>query len=303
MLVMDDRMIPPLPFDTLASDHITVDQDVWVDGPTAEKWLETTIRNRTAPPNAIAQLAGAMLRPGEWLDNGDTVRFDRDGHLIDGRRRLSALKRAAEIKPGFALRFIVVRGLEPEAQDTMDIGSKRTTGQIFQMHGVANSNHVAAAAQHVHGYLEGKLNRGRASDRRGTPKQLVDLVAKHFGAFDNAMHRAVMLRRQVPVTASTAAAAFFIISLPLPDETPEQMRQRAEDVADFWVRLTTGENLTAGSPINAMRKRLIREAMEPRKAPSRNILAAFIRAWNAYRDDEKLDVVVWKENQQFPRHK
>lgn len=307
MITVDEREIegidphaPQLPFDSLAADTLVVDVDVWVDGRVAHDWLETTLRNRTVPPRAVADLAGRMLRGTEWMVNGDTIRFDRDGHLLDGRRRLSSLVRASEVRPGFALPFIVVRGLPPEAQDTMDIGSKRTTGQILQMHGFTDSNNVAATAQLIWGYLNHVLNKARAAERRGTPQQLVELVEKFRAGIDHAILRAGMLRQAVPVRKSTAAAAFWIMSLPAPDESEEGNRKRAEEVADFWVRLVTGEQLVIGHPIHTLRKRLIREALQPRKAETRDILAAFIKAWNAYREDREIHLLAWKDTEPFP---
>jgi len=272
----------------------------WVDGPTAQAWLDTTIRNRSVPQSAVEDLATRMLRNDEWQQNGDTIRFDRDGHLLDGRRRLSSLVRAASIREGFGLEFLVVRGLAPESQDTMDIGSKRTTGQILQMHGMADANNVAAAAQLIWGYLNHVMNKGRSAERRGSPQQIVELVERHRSGIDHAVKRGAMLKQVVPVRKATATAAFWIMAIPQPGESDEGSRKRAEDLAEFWVRLTTGEDLTAGSPIGALRRRLIREAIQPRKAETRSILAAFIIAWNAYREDRSVEIVHWKDSNPFP---
>ena len=50
----------------------------------AAEYLKTNTRNRPCLPGRIHDNANAMKR-GEWLQNGDAIRFGSDGVLIDGQ--------------------------------------------------------------------------------------------------------------------------------------------------------------------------------------------------------------------------
>ena len=68
-----------------------------------------------------AKLYGNEMKEGRWMFNGDTIRFDWDGNLIDGQHRLEAIK-----ETGIPQDFIVVEGLNPECSQTIDIGYKKS---------------------------------------------------------------------------------------------------------------------------------------------------------------------------------
>lgn len=75
---------------------------------------------RKRKPNVI-NLYTKEITEGRWMFNGDTIRFDSNGELIDGQNRLEAI-----VKSNIPLEFIVVEGLDPECSQTIDIGYKRS---------------------------------------------------------------------------------------------------------------------------------------------------------------------------------
>lgn len=56
----------------------------------AARWLKRNIANRRVSPKVVRNYAGDMSR-GEWLLNGEAIKFDRDGNLLDGQHRLGAI--------------------------------------------------------------------------------------------------------------------------------------------------------------------------------------------------------------------
>jgi hypothetical protein len=99
---------------------------------TAAEWLKLVAPSQR-PLNArhVNRLADDMTS-GRFLSNGDPIRFDWDGRLVDAQHRL-----AAAVKAGFTLRrIVVVRGLAPETITTIDTGSKaRTASDVLKMRG------------------------------------------------------------------------------------------------------------------------------------------------------------------------
>src|SRR5688572_15305124 len=95
---------------------------------------------------ADAQADARNMRAGVWPLNGETIKFarseDNGVQMIDGQHRFTALalvpgmpdvdantgKPLPPLSEDFALPFLVVAGLNPDVQDTVDIGLKRTHG-------------------------------------------------------------------------------------------------------------------------------------------------------------------------------
>jgi hypothetical protein len=251
----------------------------------AADWLETrNQRNRNISPKRVAGYIAEIQR-GDWRFNGDSIRFDVHGNLLDGQHRLAAVAQA-----GVPLRFVLAVGLPPEAQDTMDLGAKRSIGNILQLRGVPDTNNMAAAAQLCWGYVNNTLSRGDTASRRGTPHQVASFVDEHLETLHAAILQASALKKMLPVRKSTAAAAYWIIAQADPD-----------NAARFWGPLLDGAGLVADSPILLLRNRLTREAGAPRKAETRQILAAYVKAWNAWAEDRVIQLLIWKDNEGFPQ--
>jgi len=251
----------------------------------AAYWLEArNLHNRKTRPSRIDTYAGEMAR-GEWQFNGDTIRFDINGTLLDGQHRLMALVRARVTLP-----FVLAVGLPPQSQDTMDQGASRTTGNVLQLRGVTDPNNIAATAQLCWGYVNNTLGRKQGMARRGSLSQVLAFVDEHGESLDTAIRQGRALRKMIPARISTASAAYWIIAQAAPDRA-----------SVFWGPLMDGADLTENSPIRVLRNRLIREAMVPRKAETRALLAAYIKGWNAWLEDRTISLLVWKDNEPFPR--
>src|SRR5688500_16473883 len=65
---------------------------------------------------------------------------DTNDDMIDGQHRMTAVKIA-----GVTVPMIVVTGVDPRARNKIDIGRKRTTGQVLHMLGHPDGNNLAAA--------------------------------------------------------------------------------------------------------------------------------------------------------------
>lgn len=81
-------------------------------------------------------LYAADMESGAWVYNGDAIRIDNAGRLIDGQHRLAAI-----VKSGTSQPMNVVTGLDPACFATIDRGQGRTTAQAT---GIKPSNIAAA---------------------------------------------------------------------------------------------------------------------------------------------------------------
>jgi hypothetical protein len=110
----------------------------------ARTYLDANRSNRPLSRQIVAEYVHSMLA-GEWLFNGEAIKFDKDGELVDGQHRLAAVERANK-----SIVFLVIRGLDPEVFKTIDTGKKRSAGDVLAIRGVKNPNAVGGALRLLH---------------------------------------------------------------------------------------------------------------------------------------------------------
>ena len=94
----------------------------------AERMLATNIdRNRNISMMRVHMYSHDMLSD-KWMDNAEPIKFDSEGHLIDGQHRLKAI-----VHSGKTMWLWVAKGMDASAFDTIDVGFARTPRQIFNM--------------------------------------------------------------------------------------------------------------------------------------------------------------------------
>lgn len=86
----------------------------------AAEWLKRNVANRPLSQRTVTNYATAMADRA-WKLNGDSIRFNGSGDLIDGQHRLTGC-----VKAGVPFDSYVIRGLDHDAFDTIDQGRRRT---------------------------------------------------------------------------------------------------------------------------------------------------------------------------------
>lgn len=93
----------------------------------ATEWLKKNKKNRPMQASRTEGLANDM-KSGNWILNGEAVKFGEDGNLKDGQHRLQACVLAEA-----PFQTLVVRGLSSDAQQTMDQGKQRTLVDVMTL--------------------------------------------------------------------------------------------------------------------------------------------------------------------------
>lgn len=239
----------------------------------AERWLGRNSRNRHEKPRRIARYATAMRR-GEWELNGEAIKFDSNGHLLDGQNRLRAV-----VESGVTIKSLVIHNLPPETQDTMDDVSPRSLKDALAIRKIDNATDLATAIAWLHRWETGTLRNfaSRPSVREG-----LDLYARHPNLGASIPQARALGRRLMGPRGMYTYLHYRFASLD-PD-----------DADDFFEQLTTGEALRNGSPIYALRRTLEANITATKKMTDTYRLAYFIKAWNAYRLGEDVKVLSWR---------
>lgn len=233
----------------------------------AAKWLQTQTRNRTPQIRAIAAYRSDMVA-GRWKFSADPIRFDADGHLIDGQNRLTALSTVPD--PDISLEFLVVRGLEPDAQLVMDQGARRTAAQQLGLQGVVNGAAMAAGARLALMWERDQLFRWQ----RGA----TDVVT------NNTVIDWVHANPEIIAVASARLSRVKAIGLRASVGTAFTLRMgmvNADDTGRMFEEMYSLTNLPPGSPTLTMVKRIQRVQNDPDlKMSEIDQLGFLIYTWN-----------------------
>lgn len=232
----------------------------------AESWLARNTNNRNLRKAVIAGYARDMLA-GEWLLNGETIKFDTRGHLIDGQHRLSAIVLAETTAP-----MIIVRGVQDDVMDTVDAGAKRSYADALKIQGEGNTTTLAAIARRAVMWSKGaRTNTGAI---RPTPREMNAFVDSNPQIRASA-EIAVRYSSRTLLPASVIGLCHWLFSA-----------IDADDADWFLARIADGDGLPANHPIAALRARIVKMRLSGGRVNETEALALTIYAWNAHRSGE-----------------
>lgn len=185
----------------------------------AQMYLAHNTNNRKLKPTQINKISKALLL-GEWECNGEAVKFDWNGVLLDGQNRLQSI-----VNTGVTAPSLVVTGLPPKSQKTMDGIVPRTLKDILDWKDEKDTSTLAPTLNLIHVWGQGALrNPSPAKPTNGQAEALLDANPK----IRDAVKAGIMINRKVSLSATIAAACWF--------------RFNALDEADneeFWHAVTT----------------------------------------------------------------
>lgn len=246
----------------------------------AEELLGRNPRNRILRPRNLANLERAMLN-GEWELNGEAIKVDTDGFVLDGQHRLHAV-----VNTGVSIQTILVEGLPSETQDTMDTGKSRTLADILQIRGEANATALAALIRRVVLVERHGLPVAFLSSTAGyvlTNRECLEWFEENQWVRDY-VHPGRKVARHSALNGAGAGVLMWYFEM-----------LDTEDAQHFFARLIDGVNLTERDPIHVLRKAhktIIDDSRGERN--QRYIAAITIKAWNAYREGREISMLKFR---------
>lgn len=231
----------------------------------AASWLTRNSNNRPARHKVVDAYARDMAA-GTWPFDGAPIRFSLEEILLDGQHRMAAVAISGVVLP-----FLVVVGLPPESQATMDTGARRSAGDALRLHGEQNASLLAAAAKvaicHDAGTLSGR-------NVQVTTSEVMDWIEAHPEIRE---HVAKTSHAGIGLDPSVAAFARWRLA---------QVDPAA--AAEFFERLIEMRLGGTGDPLATLARRLRSAKINREKLDRRAQLFLVFRTWNAWRRREKL---------------
>lgn len=241
----------------------------------ATKWLTKNKINRALSKSRL-EFYTQQIQSGDWQLNGESIKFDWNGNLIDGQHRLSAI-----IEANKGITTYVIFGCDSDAFKTIDTGKARSDADVLKIAGYENTALMASIIRLAMEYNAGKYENAEQSKRLSiTHKMILDYALAH----KNQVHKAVEYTvKNYPnsdrlLTPKLMGGLYYIFSTI--SET---------DTIDFMDKVCMGiGELDRFDPIRLLRKRLIDNRSSYSKLPTIMIIILCFKTWNLYRNNDSI---------------
>ncbi len=238
----------------------------------AKDWLQQNTHNRKVSKNLVRAFARDM-RADKWQYNGDAIRFNCDGALIDGQHRLMAV-----IEANTKIKSLVISNLPKITQETIDSGRKRTPADVLQLRGYKFAAMLAASGTRL---IE--IKEGGRGDHKRTNAEVADFVEAH-PKLPLAIERTYA---SYPVYASVLGAVYYITNT---------MIRGAKDKSESFIDvLLLGDSAYEGDPAHKFREKLIRMRAAKQSINNWAMLCSTLRIWGAFVEGETLDRIYFTD--------
>jgi hypothetical protein len=244
---------------------------------TAKLWLELNFKNRNADDQWVITLARVML-DGLWKPNGDSIKFDLNGHLIDGQHRLMAV-----VKSGVTIQSAVARNVECNPDDR----KVRTLADAFQFEVEDHARVFARAISKVW-----QIKQFISAKSKGN--KLTNIEALAFFKENEGKLRAAL--EIVGYTEKLLLSRDLMVGWTFLFCASDQDKGRT-----FIELFKTGENIGRSHPVYLLRKALMEDLLASRKMKWQSKNAIIIKAWNAFKAGAQVKLLKFNPQQEkFP---
>lgn len=244
--------------------------DSWIESVTparAQQLIEGQ-RNNRKPSARVINAYCQDMKDDAWNESLLPIFVDEQGRMFDGQHRMFAVKRA-----NVTLKFAFVVQDYDKAMMVLDNGRKRSFHDILSIKGIPLYSQIATAVRQYSllGQYQGlvgtkHIDEPTTSQRWEVYKSISPKLWHEAGLY---VFRQDIRNMKLNSSFSACFVAFSLIDRKL-------AKTFAESVA-------SGENLSADSPIFALRKTATKLAMdETRKYSVRTKLMLVVKTWNAW---------------------
>lgn len=254
----------------------------------AKKWLEKNApHQRFLNKKTVSTYADQMLK-GKWNDQtGDPIQFDVEGILQNGQHRLHAVANSNTTH-----KWVIVRDIPSEAFAFMDIGRKRTGGDILHIEGAKQALQLAGIIRKFLLLKTGYFGKqGGEYNRTITNEIVLTEFRKRKKWWNNLNDQATEWYHEFNkfLTPSDVGGFYAYFS-----------DKNSDKVTDFFIKLCTGVNLELNDPIRHLRKILMKSKDE--KVVAKLRAALIIKAWNFFIENKSIDRLTFNpEREEYPK--
>lgn len=209
------------------------------------------------------------MQSGEFRCTGQPIILDEEDDIVDGHHRLIACAES-----GVTIQTLVVRGAQSSNFHLIDIGARRSMGNILQINGNKNACLLSAVINLVYVYALGKQPAG---SERMSPDRILAFVNNN-AMVEVAVRYSDTKKRSIMPKSATGALAFLASMACRKDGHSEEL---SPFVVEFLDSVHLGQNLGPKTPEYFLNRCLVNIVMSKKRTPTIATYEAMIRAWNA----------------------
>jgi hypothetical protein len=228
------------------------------------------------------------MRGGLWVLSPEPIVFDEHGCPLDGQHRLRAV---ADLEPGTLIPFELVFDYPSENFRYLNIGRQRKAGHAMRMGGYQKYRSALAASVRLISAFDSGAGWQSWNKHRVSNPRLLALLEEDYHDLPDLAQDVAAWAMKLRIPGSGAVAAAYLAQRAFPDGQHERFRQN----------IMTGEGLGAGSP-EAAYNRYLRNKPENKSGAQPGILAMaiYLKVWNAFCNDETLQLPSFRKNEKVP---
>ncbi len=237
----------------------------------AAQMLDTiNIGNRKITKTRVDQYKRDLLN-GDWLFNGDAIRIDEHGVLIDGQHRLTAVAQS-----GVFCEFLIIRGIKSKHKHTIDTGKGRTGGDTLSIQsGVsASDSHVISGA--ISTFVKYKKSGfgSYGGGNRLTNTEILNCYHENKHLIDSSLE---MMKQIVPMRGLLMQKVDILFLFMIFSEID------SSDARAYLSKILTGAEIATGSTEMHIRNIIIDCKTGVRKTNKKILINSIIKCWNTVR--------------------
>ena len=237
----------------------------------ADSILETiNVGNRKISKDRITQYRRDMDN-GDWEFNGDAIRIDENGVLIDGQHRLTAV-----VLSGNPREFLVIKGVRAATKHTIDSGKGRTGGDALSI----QANVAFLASHTISGAItmfEKYKKSGFGSAGGGNRLTTSGILSAYENRKDLIDTSFSMMKDIAPMKGLLLPKVEILFLFMVFSELNEK------DAASYMKKILTGAEVSAGSVELHIRDIMLDHKMKISKINKATLMNSILKCWNVSR--------------------
>ena len=249
----------------------------------AKRWLERNIDNNRRLSGRNIEKMIVDFENGNWNpENGETIKFDPDGVLIDGQHRLKAIQ--LHNKPVISH---VLLNASKRSFTTIDGGKKRSAADILTIAGFTYAREIPIVLQKSEAILDGRY----VLNTPLTGSQILDLATQNKEDLSYVCKKANTLYMRFKGVSKSEYGIFMRVF----------KKVDTDSMLDFMDYLSLGSGLEQGHPLYSLRNTLINDqSLTSRRLSTKERYAHIILAWNYFFQGKQIIKLKWKLDEEFP---
>lgn len=247
-------------------------------------------RNRDNRPMSQSDVKfyAAQMSSGQWRLTGDTIKISKTGDLLDGQHRLAAI-----VQYGRPVEIAVATDCEREIFEVLDTGRRRSAADVLAISGFQETTNLAAIARGVILFKAGISSKGSERGNMSitvSNTDVLNFIEQNQVRVSNTMHASSSFYNRCKFLSRSEYGIFYFL-----------FSEKSEvDATDFFEKFASGAGLQEDSPILKLRRKMEQNALSTKKITTFVRRFYILRAWAAFRKNERLSALVYNIDSKMP---